>query len=67
LTPFDAANVVFHFNANARNTSVVQLVESGEGPISGFLLRLLNRHPVRGKPLKAGILPNTFAKMREGF
>lgn len=57
LTPFDAPNVVFDFNPDARNTVVVQLVNGGQRPVSGFLFRLLNGHPLRRKPLKPIVLP----------
>ncbi len=61
LTPFDAANMVFHFDAKAENALVVQLINRGERAISGLLLGLLDRYPVRGKPLEPRILPQRTA------
>jgi hypothetical protein len=57
LTPFDPTNMVFHFDAKAGNTLVVDLLNQRERPVAGFLLRLLNAHPLWGKPLKPRILP----------
>ena len=61
LTPFDPTDVVFHFDANAGNTLVINLLDSGERPVAGFLLRLLKRHPLWGKALKSRILPQRTA------
>lgn len=57
LKPFDPTNVVFHFDAKAGNILIVDLLNRRERPIAGFLLRLLNAHPLWGKPLKPRILP----------
>ncbi len=61
LTPFDTANMVFHPDANAGNTLVVQLVNRGERPILRLLLRFLNDHSLWGKPLEPAILPQRTA------
>ena len=61
LTPFDPTNVVFHFDANAGNTLVINLLDRGERPVAGFLLRLLKHHPLWGKALKSRILPQRTA------
>ena len=68
LTPFDPTNVVFHFDAKAGNILIVDLLNRRERPIAGFLLRLLNAHPLWGKPLKPRILPyRTAIGKRQGF
>lgn len=48
---------MLHFDAKTGNALVVQRINRGERPISGRLLRLLNRHARWGKPLEPAILP----------
>ncbi|MEM8612683.1 MAG: hypothetical protein AAGF93_11745 [Cyanobacteria bacterium P01_H01_bin.105] len=49
LTPLDPTDVLFYFDPNTRNTSIVHFIDGSEAPIAEFLLEIVKsrRCPVQ--------------------